>query len=289
MRNILGTKKFLLGTSASLVAANLGYRYTSTVEGKDQFASHTSKQHSQPMRCLSGMHEPFFADLSPEQKLFLDKNFAEYKRFLQLTPETFRQSVAIQTPVTILPISRCPLSQSQLQEVTKSTPPLTIVVGGAPALLSSANESGVLYINDFRQLSQADSSAWTLEYDSVAQRPVTFDPMVFMGDQFRRVLYPETLRKAEKNGFFSWRSFDWVAWMKNWSALTDFKLVMDGFRNRSLLSESELDSLGKERAQRCKANEKFLEDLNSNMKSKLLLFGRRSLLIYTRNRGFAVD
>ena len=115
MRQVLGSRKFLLGATGAFVGANIGYRLVSSVEGQDQFAQHTSAQHTQPVRLLSGMHEPFFANLTPEERAFCDKHFAEYKRLLHLSRGSFDQQTAIRTPVNIYPLSKCPLSEQKQQ------------------------------------------------------------------------------------------------------------------------------------------------------------------------------
>lgn len=115
MRQVLGSRKFLLGATGAFVGLNVGYRLVSSVQGEDQFAQHTSTQHTQPARLMSGMHEPFFASLTPEEQAFCDKHFAEYKRLLQLSGESFDRQTAIRTPVNIYPLSKCPLSEQKLK------------------------------------------------------------------------------------------------------------------------------------------------------------------------------
>lgn len=159
------------------------------------------------------------------------------------------------------------------------------MVGGAPALLSSAKETGILYINDFRQLAISDSSPYQLEWDSAAQKPRTFDPLPFLGKQVKRIMYPETLGNVEKTGFFSTRSIDWVGWLSNPDAWAEGVRVACGLHEQATKSDAELDAMDAQCAAMCKANQKFMDDLNTDMKSKLYLFGRRGGLIYTRNRG----
>jgi hypothetical protein len=160
-----------------------------------------------------------------------------------------------------------------------------VVVGGPPALLSSANETQAVYINDGRQMSASDSSSWMLEWDSVAQRPDTFAPLPFIGQQLQRVFYPETLKQAEATGFFPQQSMDWSAWLGTPAKWASGLRLARSFQAAAGRTAVELELADRDIAGRCKANQAFLDELNTSMKGKLYLFGRRGALIYTRNKG----
>lgn len=159
------------------------------------------------------------------------------------------------------------------------------MVGGAPALLSSAKSTGIVYINDSRQLAVSDSSPYQLEWDSAAQKPRTFEPLPFVGKQLKRIMYPETLGNVEKTGFFSSRSIDWVGWISKPGSWAEGLRVACGLHEQATKGAAELEAADTQCAAMCKANQKFLDELNTDMKSKLYVFGRRGALIYTRNRG----
>ena len=112
---LFGNPKFLVGAVGSFGGANVIYRYTSTVEGDDQFAIHTAQQHVNPMRFMSGLHSPFFAPRTNVDSEFYNKHFSDYKRLINLSANSFQEKSMIRTPVSILPMSSCPLSSIELE------------------------------------------------------------------------------------------------------------------------------------------------------------------------------
>ena len=184
------------------IAANLINRYLDGVDGQDRFAQHTNTQHK--LRFISGMHEPFMP--TEEEKDFVANNFPEYRRLLPESKEDFLRKRSIRTPVRILPLTKEMKDSLELDSTVKGT----VVVGGPPALLSSVLEKNITYVNDTRQVPIADGSAWHLEWDSPSEAPTVFRPHVFMLQQIKRAILPETLKETERTGLFSWRSLDWV-------------------------------------------------------------------------------
>jgi hypothetical protein len=170
---------FVCGCGVSFASVNLYHRLHKTVKGKDSFAEHTRSQHDKHF--ISGMHEPFIP--SKEQHQRMSKHFALYSHMLPISLEDNTFKRAIKTPVRIRPLKECP---SQNKEIKTSG---LVVVGGAPALLSTAFEENITYINDQRQIPIAMGSAWHLEWDSPSEKPTSIQPIQFMKDQIRRSVY----------------------------------------------------------------------------------------------------
>lgn len=167
----------------------------------------------------------------------------------------------------------------------KTIQPKTVVVGGGPALISSANDRGIVYINDDRQIPIADGSAWHLEWDAPSEAPTTIQPIGFMVDQIKRAIIPETMSSAEKTGFFSWRSLDWIAWISHPESWMEGIRLAWYFQKETMSPPEERQKLNAECAARCKANQIFMESLNQDMQGKLLLHGKKGSLILARTKG----
>jgi hypothetical protein len=162
---------------------------------------------------------------------------------------------------------------------------VTIVVGGGPALISSANDTNIIYINDFKQIPISDGSAWHLEWDAPSEAPTVIQPVSFMLDQLRRMVMPETLRSAEKTGMFSWRSLDWISWIINPQLWLEGIRLAYHFQLETMKSAEERAQLNEDCAARCKANQQFMEKLNKDMNNELILPGKRGSLIIARDEG----
>jgi hypothetical protein len=234
-----------------------GRRYYDQVDGArsgDAFAQHTLKQHRAHL--FSGMHEPYIP--SKEQQAFFLKHFPQHEHLLPRSLEEFQQQQALKSVVRIASLKDSPF-------VAEFTGEHTVVVGGPPALVSSANEKGITYIRDLRRQPIAYGSAWHLEHDAQSEAPTSYQPSQFMKLQILRALFKyESLESAEKTGQFSWRTLDWAGWLRHpehWAEGIRVALAFQRVTNSYTDIEKRKEVL-QEVAERCKANEKFYEDLN---------------------------
>lgn len=115
MKGLLGNPKFLTAAVVSFGGANAAHRYSSSVEGSDGFARHTAQQHSDLTRFLTGMHSPYFAPRAAEVFDTANKHFPDYSRLLNLSTASFQEKSLLETPVVILPLSKCALSKEELE------------------------------------------------------------------------------------------------------------------------------------------------------------------------------
>lgn len=166
----------------------------------------------------------------------------------------------------------------------REDPKGTIIVGGPPALISSANESGpnVTYINDERQIPIAIGSAYHLEWDSPSEAPTSFKPSDFMIQQIKRLIIPYTLKEAEETGLFPWRSLDWAAWVTHpdhW--VRGIRLAL-AFQKGTSESEQVRNDILRDCAERCKANEQFYNQLDKELLGTLLMPGKKGSIIVAR-------
>jgi hypothetical protein len=265
-----------IGVSAAVIGGcNLAYRYTDSVTGTDYFSAHTNNQHRSHF--ISGMHEPLIP--SNEQKAIFYKHFSAFDNLLPVSLEDFQSRRTISAPVRIRPLKECPDSSAA------SSPRFNVVVGGPPALISSVDETRLVYINDSRQIPIHIGSAYHLEWDAPSEAPTTFQPITFMAKQVYRVLVPETLKQAEATGMFSWRSLDWIAWIRRpdkW--IEGIRLAVD-FQFATMSKQAVHDSIARECAERCHANESFFNTLNAVVGQDLLLPEKYGSLIIARNAG----
>ncbi len=158
-------------------------------------------------------------------------------------------------------------------------------MGGPPALISTANDRSLTYICDQRQIPIAIGSAYHLEWDSPSEAPTSFQPIQFMLDQIYRVIVPETLSYVQKSSLYSWRSLDWMAWLTHpefWIA--GLRLAWQ-FQVGTMVSDDERSRLLQDCAQRCKANEKFYDQLNKEEQGRLLQAGKKGSIIVARTQG----
>ena len=182
------------------------------------------------------------------------------------------------------------LSSCPVKECAVPPNPRTVVVGGPPALISSANETNVLYVNDSRQIPIADGSAFHLEFDSPSEAPTGFKPTQFMAQQIYRALFvPETLASAESTGFFSWRSLDWIAWIQHPEMWVEGIRLAWEFQQATSAPAEERGAVLQSCADRCKANQKFYLELDEAMQHKLLNPLNFGSIIIARDAGRACD
>lgn len=256
---------------AASIMINAARRYFDAVEGTDLFSQHTAEQ--QQKHPFSGMHEPYLP--TQGQQIFFSKHFPQYSHLLPTSLEAFREQQALETAVKIKSLASCPVDFDS-QEAG------TVVVGGPPALISSANQSKITYINDARRRPIAMGSAFHLEWDAESEVPTSYRPSHFMASQIFRLLFNyQSLKKAEKTGQFSWRSLDWVGWIKHPSLCPEGIRVAVAFQRaiRATSGTKEREALLQEVAQRCRANQEFYEQLNQDLDKKLLLPGRGSIIV----------
>jgi len=260
--------RFLGYSSAACAIVNIGRRlFNDPLEKDEGFWKHTAEQHHK--HPFSGMHEPYIPTL--EQQEFFFKHFTQYAHLLPKSLEEFKEQQALSTPVKIKSLVNCP-SKLDFQHAG------TIVVGGPPALISSANEQKITYINDTRKPPIAFGSAFHLEWDGQTEAPSSHLPSSFMAQQIFRALFNyESLSSVKKTGEFSWRSLDWVGWLKHPKQWPEGMRVAVAFQRRIFSQEKEIQL--QEVAKRCKANEKFYEKLNQELNGELLLPGDGAIII----------
>lgn len=263
------------GICASIVGGtalvNITQRYTDTVEGKDPFSLHTAEQ--QKKHFLSGMHEAYFPNT--EQRKFVETHFPQFS-YLLADREKFEKEQFVETTVKIKSLWDCPLYPGLVNCRGKHN---TVVVGGPPALVSSANEK-VTYICDGRQRPIFWGSALHGEWDGESEAPTSYLPSQFMAAQIYRALLgygSNSLKNAEKTGQFSWRSLDWAGWIKRPSSWAEGIQIALTFQKT--VKSKERQPVLQEVAERCKENQAFCEQLNQDLGGKLFLPGRGSIIV----------
>lgn len=177
----------ILGGVACASGLNLWCKFKDHVDGVDPFSKHTNTQHRK--HWISGMHEPYLPNLS--QREFFNAYFAQFQNLIPPSQDEITKRCRLQSPVHIRSLVECPQT-----DLTKLEQGRTVVVGGPPAIMSTAFESGITYINDGRRDPIAFGSALHLEWDQVSEAPSSSQPLHFIIDQLRRLLFPEFLEKA---------------------------------------------------------------------------------------------
>lgn len=258
-----------IGAAVSATAVyNVGRRLYDEVDIDDDFSRHTSEQHHK--HPFSGMHEPYIA--SKELQEFFDKHFSPYRHFLPRSKETFMQQ---QAAVKIDSLINCPLKMDCKNAGT-------VVVGGPPAFISSANERGITVIYDPSLIPIARGSARHLEWDAQSEAPTSYRPKNFMLAQiFRACIGYESLKSAKATGHFSWRSLDWCAWLKHPEQWPEGIRIMRAFEKvtGSYANPEIRNAKLQEVASRCKANQIFYEALNKELGGRLLYEERGSVIV----------
>ncbi len=155
----------------------------------------------------------------------------------------------MRTAVKIEPLKRC-----MIKEVPQSAG--TVVVGGPPALLSSASTKGLTYINDERRFPINKGSAFHLQFDAQREAPTTLRPHHFILAQiYRAFFHYQSLGAAEHTGLFTWRSLDWKGWATHpghWMTGARIALALQRHTGSFKLSET---------------RQKILEDVASRTKN----------------------
>jgi hypothetical protein len=96
---------------------------------------------------------------------------------------------------------------------------------------------------------------------------------------FRLLFCYESFRNAEKTGQFSWRTLDWVSWLKHPLSWSEGIRVALAFQRMTKSSSEEKEAMMQEVAERCKANQAFYEQLHQDVDRKLLLPGWGSIIV----------
>ncbi len=250
---------------------HLDNRFLDCVEGTDAFSHHTEAQHKKNR--FSGMHQPYIPN-KEQQELFM-QHFPQFAPMLPRSLEEFQKQQALQTAVKIEPLKKC-----VLKEAPKSAG--TVVVGGPPALLSTANTKGVTYINDARRFPIHNGSAFHLEFDAETEAPTTLRPHRFVLAQiYRAFFHYQSLGAAEQTGLFPWRSLDWKGWATHpghWMAGLRIALAFQRLTRSFKDPETRQKSL-QDVAARTKNNEKVYVQLNEEMGGKLISNAKGSIIV----------
>lgn len=274
---------FGAATASSLLAiTGVFQRYHDLVQGEDGFSQHTRKEHKANL--ISGMHSPLMPNR--EQHAMFMRNFPQYAHLLPTALDAFRRQQALKTPVKIRALSDCPTILSYENSGT-------LVVGGAPALMSAAasikKDSNLTYLNDERRWPIAYGSAWHLEQDAETEAPTTFKPTTFMASQIRRATVGYVSQVSiEKTGLFPWRTLDWIGWIHHpelW--IPGIKLAFD-FQLATMANPQQRQAMLKKLAAQCKANQGYYDALNEAVGGQLLLPGKGSIIV-ARNEEEVAD
>ena len=260
---------YSLGSAGCVVGmVNTTRRLFDTVEGTDPFAVHTAEQ--QRKHPFSGMHEPFIPT-QKQQDLFL-KHFPQYSHLLPTSLEEIRRERALETSVKIHSLASCPVKHFEQKGGI-------VVGGGPPALLSSANLENVTYICNLDGSSIHDGSAFHVEPDAPSETRTDYLPTHFTARQVLRLFNYESLRSAEKTGHFSWRTLDWVGWLKHPGHWAEGARIALAFERTTRKASGDRASVLNEMALRCRANQLFFKNLNEALDGQLLLPGRGSIIV----------
>lgn len=265
------TIRLLGGTALGVGGLNLWMRYADRVTGDDPFSQHSRAQHKK--HWISGMHEPYIP--SAAQQALIQKHFSQFQHLIPSSEDSIRRDYSLKSPVHLRHLSNCPVDISKLPTGG------TVVVGGPPALIATSFEKGVTYINDTRRAPIAFGSALHLEWDAESEAPTSSQPIHFMKDQIKRLLFPEFLQTAQETGHFSWKSLDWVCWTK--IALTNPSKFLEGIKIaiafQRFTQSGPHPEVTAEVSERAKRNERFYTRLDKEENSQLLLPGQGSVYV----------
>lgn len=235
-------------------------RYTDSVRGNTKFAMHTNEQHRKHF--ISGMQEPFIPVDTTERAIF-DQHFSQFSCLLPQSPEDFFKRKTISAPVCIKPLSMCSRDLIGKQNIQSGG---TVVVGGPPALISSAQQSPLIYINDSQQIAIATGSAHHLEWDSPSEGPTTLQPVQFMATQIWTLLFPPKMSEAESTGHFPWSTLDWKGWIRHPSKWAEGVRLAVAFQKATMDYQAVAREAVLTKCQgRCRSNQAFYEQLNKDM------------------------
>jgi hypothetical protein len=260
--------RVLGGTLIGTGSLNLWMRFTDHVKGEDSFSQHSNIQHR--AHWISGMHKPYIPNAS--QRELITQHFSQFQHLIPFSPEDVEKQCNLKSPVHLRFLADCPL-----KDLSKVASGDTVVVGGPPALISTAFEPNVTYINDGRRPPIAWGSAFHLEWDAKSEEPTSSQPVYFMIDQLKRLAFPEFLATAQRTGQFPWKSLDWVSWIKNpskWLVGTRVAIAFQRFTQSGPHPE-----VVEEVVTRTKKNESFYESLDQELDQQLLMSGKGSAYV----------
>lgn len=250
---------------------NLWRRASDTVTGDDPFSKHSRLQLEKHR--FSGMHDPYVADFSTRERNFFEVHFPSFRHLLPFSAQDLAEQVQLKSPVRLRHLADCPVDRSSPLEKRG-----TVVVGGPPALISTAFEESITYINDGRQRPIAFSSAFHLEWDAESEARTSAQPLHFMIDQVARLFFPEQLATAQKTGRFSWKSLDWVSWISHpaqWGAGIRIAVAFQRFAQSGDRSE-----VVRPLAEQTKQDQCFYQRLDEELDHQLLMPGEGEGSIY---------
>lgn len=247
-------------TAGTVGAMNVLIRLKDGVDGTDRFAEHTNREHRK--HPFSGMHSPLFP--TEEQVEIVGTHFPNYLHMLPTDLETFKKQQTIQSPVSLLPLARCPAPMDR-------TEASIIAVGGPPALISSALEKKVVYIRDSRKHPASKGAANHIESDALTEAPTTYPPTRFLANQiFRTCFGYVALRSVEKTGHFPWRTLNWTGWIKHpkeWPA--GIRIALH-FQTETMKDSQQREKQMADVAEKCRDGEAFYNELNEALSYQLL-------------------
>jgi hypothetical protein len=247
-------------TAGTVGAMNVLVRLDDGVEGSDRFAEHTNREHRK--HPFSGMHSPLFP--TEEQVEIMQTHFSKHLHMLPTSLDTFRKQQAIQTPVRLLPLSRCPIPWDR----TKAS---IVAVGGPPALISAALEKKVVFIRDSRKHPASKGAANHIELDAPTEASTTYRPTQFIINQMYRTCFGYvSLKSVEKTGHFPWRTLDWTGWIKHPLEWPTGIRVAALFQKETMKSGEAREEYMAEVAEKCRKSEAFYNRLNEELSGRLL-------------------
>jgi hypothetical protein len=251
---------------------NVRCRYFDVIDEIDSFSRHTNSEEKKHR--FSGMHRPFLTDNVEELNIF-KKYFCEYSFLFDENVNEIIEKHSLKTSVEMKSLSECPSLKVKYNI-------RTLIVGGPPALISGVilvkKEDDLIYLNDFRRIPISYGSAWHLEEDAQTEAPTSYKPSSFLFDQIYRVLFGYVSYKSiEENGYFPWRTIDWIEWIRHpdhWFRALKLSLSFQWFtffQNRNHI----LNDVAKQ----CFTNEIFFSQLNEELNGCLLQKDPGSILI----------
>jgi hypothetical protein len=261
--------RVLISAGVGGVTANTLYRYFDSVKGKDGFSEYLNKQHQKHF--LSGMHEPYIPNNSDPHRAVFENHFSKYNALMPVSHEEYQARKTITASVVIKPLSALKHHPSfpHSHNTTSLTPDAaggTLVVGGPPGLISSAQMSSITYINDKKQIGIYVGSAHHLEHDTPSESPTSLQPVSFMCTQLYHLLFPSKLSNIEETGFTPWSTLDWRGWIMHPSMWIEGLRLAVAFQRSTMASQAEeRERISKVCTERCRANEQFYEQLNRDI------------------------
>jgi hypothetical protein len=256
----------------TITIRNIEIRLNDLIEETNEFNIHTNIE--QKKHFISGMHQPFLTQDKNELNLF-NLYFNEYDFLIENNLDKIKEKHSLKNPIQFK--SKSDLKTNEIDYFTS-----TLIVGGAPALISSIslikNKENFIYLNNFNRIPISNGSAWHLEEDAQTEAPTNYKPTRFIFEQLKRLLLNNIrLKDINKSGEFPWRTIDWIEWIRHpehW--LRAFQILIKYqlftmFSNRTNI----LNDVSKQ----CLINELFFNQLNQLLNNKILFKDSGSIII----------